>query len=250
MRNAQANAALPWAEAAQGPEAGRRRRDDDEAPELICSSRFERRARQQGARRVAGVDEVGRGALFGPVVAAAVILDPLHHPRGLNDSKRLTREEREALAPRIRRQAIAWALAAVDAGRIDCVNIYQASRLAMRAAVEALAPPPDWLLVDAVPLDWSGPQQAIVHGDALSFSIAAASILAKVHRDELLRKWDAIFPAYRLGSNKGYSTPDHLAALNAFGCTPLHRRSYLPVAMQLSAAETWLPFPPEDGGAD
>lgn len=207
-----------------------------------CGSRFERRARQQGAQCVAGVDEVGRGSLFGPVVAAAVVLDPRHHPRGLNDSKQLAPEERELLAPRIRAQAVAWSVAAIDAGRIDHLNIWQASRLAMLRAVEQLSPRPDWLLVDAFPLDWPGRQDAIVHGDALSVSIAAASILAKVHRDALLCRWDAIFPPYRLGSNKGYSTPEHLSALAAYGCTPLHRRSYFPVARQLPEYERGLPI--------
>lgn len=209
-----------------------------------CTPKFERRAWEQGARLIAGVDEVGRGALFGPVVAAAVIFEQRRCPRGLNDSKLLTRQERERLAPLIRGKAVAWAIAAVDASRIDFMNIYQAARLAMLRAVEQLTPSPDWLLVDAVALDWPGRQQAIVHGDALSVSIAAASILAKVYRDELLRRWDAIFPAYRLGANKGYSTRDHLAALAAFGCTPLHRRSYLPVAEQLLNS-TGLPFPQE-----
>lgn len=195
-----------------------------------CTGHFERLAWAEGARLVAGVDEVGRGALFGPVVAAAVVLDPRRRPAGLNDSKLLPREERERLAPLIRATALAWAVAAVDAGRIDHINIYQASRLAMLRALEALRPAPDWVLVDALQLDWPGRQQALIHGDARSLSIAAASILAKVHRDALLRRWDAIFPAYRLRANVGYSTPHHLRALRRCGPTPLHRLSYLPVA--------------------
>lgn len=178
---------------------------------------------------VAGVDEVGRGSLFGPVVAAAVILDPAYRIRGLRDSKLLPAERREVLAARIREHAIAWAIAAVDAARIDQINIYQASRVAMREAVMRLEPSPNHLLVDAVRLDCDLPQQPIIHGDALSASIAAASILAKVERDRMICEWDPVFPAYRLASNKGYSTPHHLAALRQHGPSPLHRQSFAPV---------------------
>jgi ribonuclease HII len=133
------------------------------------------------------------------------------------------------LAERIREHAIAWAIAAVDAARIDQINIYQASRLAMRDAIARLAPSPDYLLIDALRLDCELPQQPIIHGDALSASIAAASILAKVERDRMMRDWDAVFPLYGLGSNKGYSTPKHLAALREHGPSPLHRQSFAPV---------------------
>ncbi|MGH9533925.1 MAG: ribonuclease HII [Terriglobales bacterium] len=197
---------------------------------MRCSRYYEGRAQRAGACRVAGVDEVGRGALFGPVVAAAVILDPARRLAGLNDSKLLTPEERAALAPRIRGVAQAWAIAAVDAGQIDAINIYQASRRAMSQAVGALSPAPDYLLVDAMALDWGGKQLALPHGDGRSASIAAASILAKVYRDALMCQWHAIFPDYGLMANKGYGTPHHLAALRRFGVTPLHRRSYAPVA--------------------
>jgi ribonuclease HII len=178
---------------------------------------------------VAGVDEVGRGSLFGPVVAAAVILDPGYRIRGLRDSKLLLPERREILAPRIRQHAVAWAVAAVDAARIDQINIYHASRLAMRDAVMHLQPAADHLLIDAVSLDCDLPQRAIIHGDAVSASIAAASILAKVERDRLMREWDAVFPEYGLASHKGYSTPQHIAALQQHGPTPLHRQSFAPV---------------------
>jgi ribonuclease HII len=196
---------------------------------LRCTLRYEKRAWESGARLVAGVDEVGRGSLFGPVVAAAVILDPSYRVRGLRDSKLLDPERREVLAERIREHAIAWAIAAVDAARIDQINIYQASRVAMRDAVAQLAPLADHLLVDAVRLDCSMTQEAIIHGDALSASIAAASILAKVERDRMMCEWDAIFPAYGLASHKGYSTPKHLAALREHGPSPLHRQSFAPV---------------------
>ena len=196
---------------------------------LRCTLRYEKRAWEAGAVRVAGVDEVGRGSLFGCVVAAAVILDPGYRVRGLRDSKLLPPERRRVLAGRIREHAVAWAVAAVDAAHIDQINIYQASRVAMREAVMRLAPTADYILVDAVRLDCDVPQNAIIHGDALSASIAAASILAKVERDRMMCEWDAVFPAYGLASHKGYSTPRHLAALREFGPTPLHRQSFAPV---------------------
>lgn len=196
---------------------------------LHCTLKFEKKAWQLGARFIAGVDEVGRGSLFGPVVAAAVILDPGYRVRGLRDSKLLPAERRTVLAERIREHAVAWAIAAVDAARIDQINIYQASRLAMREAVFGLNPRADHLLVDALRLDCELPQQPIIHGDALSASIAAASILAKVERDRMIVEWDPVFPAYGLASNKGYSTRRHLAALREHGPSPLHRQSFAPV---------------------
>ena len=196
---------------------------------LRCTLRFEKKIWQLGARFVAGVDEVGRGSLFGPVVAAAVILDPAYRIRGLRDSKLLLAERREVLAERIREHSLAWAVAAVDAARIDQINIYQASRVAMREAVLSLNPGADHLLVDALRLDCELPQQPIIHGDALSASIAAASIIAKVERDRMIVEWDPVFPVYGLASNKGYSTPRHLAALREHGPSPLHRQSFAPV---------------------
>jgi ribonuclease HII len=196
---------------------------------LRCTLKFEKLAWASGAKLVAGVDEVGRGSLFGPVVAAAVILDSGYRIRGLRDSKLLLAQRREVLAERIREHAVAWAVAAVDAARIDQINIYHASRLAMRDAVALLNPAPDHLLIDALKLDWDLPQRAIIHGDALSVSIAAASIIAKVERDRMISQWDPVFPAYGLRSNKGYSTPKHLAALREVGPSPLHRQSFAPV---------------------
>jgi len=196
---------------------------------LRCTLRFEKQAWAAGAKLVAGVDEVGRGSLFGPVVAAAVILDPDYRIRGLRDSKLLAAERREDLAVRIREHSIAWAVAAVDSARIDQINIYQASRVAMRQAVEQLRPEAGYLLVDAVKLACELPQQAIIHGDALSASIAAASIVAKVERDRMIAAWDPVFPVYGLASNKGYGTPQHLAALREHGPSPLHRQSFAPV---------------------
>jgi ribonuclease HII len=196
---------------------------------LRCTLKYEKKAWACGAQLVAGVDEVGRGSLFGCVVAAAVILDPAYRLRGLRDSKLLLPERREVLADRIREHAVAWSVAAVDAARIDQINIYQASRVAMREAVLGLAPAPDHLLIDAVKIECELPQDAIIHGDALSASIAAASILAKVERDRIMREWDAVFPEYGLAAHKGYSTAKHLAALRELGPTPLHRQSFAPV---------------------
>jgi ribonuclease HII len=196
---------------------------------LRCTLKYEKMAWASGAKLVAGVDEVGRGSLFGPVVAAAVVLDPCYRIRGLRDSKLLLAERREVLSERIREHAVAWAIAAVDAARIDQINIYHASRLAMREAVLQLNPASDYLLIDAMRLDCDLPQQAIIHGDALSASIAAASILAKVERDRMISEWDPVFPIYGLRSNKGYSTPKHLAALREHGPCPLHRQSFAPV---------------------
>ena len=196
---------------------------------LRCTLKYEKLAWTAGAKLVAGVDEVGRGSLFGPVVAAAVILDPSYRIRGLRDSKLLDREQREALAPRIRKHALAWAIAAVDVATIDQINIYWASKRAMEEAVCKLTLRPDHLLIDAMRIAFDCAQTPIIHGDALSASIAAASIIAKVERDAMVRAWDPIFPEYRLASNKGYSTPHHLKVLREKGPTPLHRLSFAPV---------------------
>ena len=196
---------------------------------MRCQGKYEREARTAGYRLVAGVDEVGRGALFGPVFAGAVILSPDRPIRGLRDSKQLVPQRREALAVKIRERALAWAVAAVDAFEIDHINIYQASRLAMRRAVERLNPMPDYLLVDAITVDLPVAQRALIHGDALSQCIAAASIIAKVERDACMGEWDRVFPQYGLKRHMGYSTEEHIAALESCGPTSLHRFSFLPV---------------------
>ena len=195
----------------------------------LCSSRFERAARKLGWTRIAGLDEAGRGALFGPVVAAAVILNPKRRIVGLDDSKKLTADRREELAQKIREHSLAWAVAEIDAQRIDAWNIYQASRQAMTAAMQQLSMRPDFLLIDAMQLDVLIEQKSLIKGDARSVSIAAASILAKTHRDARLEEWDAIYPQYGLARHKGYGTPDHLEALRQHGPTPLHRHSFAPV---------------------
>lgn len=196
---------------------------------MACTSRFERKAFHLGFRLVAGLDEAGRGCLFGPVYAAAVILDPARPIRGLNDSKQLSPAAREALAPVIRERCIAWSVASVDAGVIDRINIYQASRLAMRQALENLQPQPDYLLVDALQIETPISQQALIHGDALCRSIAAASVLAKVERDASMEEWDRMYPHFGFLGHKGYPTPRHLEALARHGPTPHHRFSYEPV---------------------
>jgi ribonuclease HII len=195
----------------------------------MCSSRFERAARQLGWTRIAGIDEAGRGALFGPVVAAAVVLNPKRRIVGLDDSKKLSPERRAELAPRIQEHALAWAVAEIDASRIDAWNIYQASRQAMTAALQQLSVVPDYLLLDAMHLDVLIEQKSLIKGDAKSVSIAAASILAKTHRDARMNEWDAIYSGYGLAQHKGYGTPEHLEALRRLGPTPLHRNSFAPV---------------------
>jgi len=212
---------------------------------LKCTLRYEKQAWEAGAKLVAGVDEVGRGSLFGPVVAAAVILDPAYRIRGLRDSKLLDRETREKLAPRIRENCFAWAVAAVDVAIIDQINIYWASKRAMEEAVGRLTLRPDHLLVDAMCLTCECAQTPIIHGDALSASIAAASIIAKVERDAMMREFDGIYPGYGLASNKGYSAPAHLKALREKGPTPMHRMSFAPVWMA-NAPQEVLEFMSED----
>jgi ribonuclease HII len=194
-----------------------------------CRATFERQLRAEGFALVAGADEAGRGSLFGPVFAAAAILCPDRPIPGLRDSKLLEPARREELAALIRERSLACAVASIDAFVIDRINIYQASRLAMQRAIEQLAPAPDSLLVDAMRLDTPLPQMPLIHGDARSQAIAAASILAKTARDAAMRAWDEVFPQYGLGRHKGYGTPQHLDALAVHGPTPHHRLSFEPV---------------------
>ncbi|MCU1295141.1 MAG: RNase [Bryobacterales bacterium] len=200
-----------------------------EAKSVRCVSSFERIAREQGYNAIAGVDEVGRGCLFGPVYAAAVILDPSRPIRGLHDSKILDSTQRTELAAQIKARCLAWSVGAADVYEIDQINIYQASRLAMRRAVQKLTVLPDYLLIDAVKIDLPIFQLSLIDGDARCRAIAAASIVAKVHRDACLQRWHEVFPQYNLASNKGYSTPDHRRALREHGPTMMHRFSFEPV---------------------
>ena len=200
--------------------------------QLVCSDAPEQALRYRGCTLIAGVDEVGRGALFGPVVAAAVILPPRVTSlarAGLTDSKQLLPEHRERLDKHIRRIAISVSVGSVDAETIDRVNIYQATRLAMLTAINGLHLAPDHLLIDAMRVDHPCPQTRIFYGDSISLSIAAASVVAKVFRDAMMRDLDTMHPQYGLASHKGYATPAHRRALREHGPTPLHRRSFAPV---------------------
>ncbi len=205
--------------------------------ELHCGTSFEDEARRAGHVCIAGLDEVGRGALFGPLLACAVVLGPDFDARGLDDSKRLTARQRERQALRIRAQAQAFAIGSASVEEIDRLNVLRATHLALRRAVEGLRPAPDCVLVDGLDVpDLGVPMRAIVKGDALSVSIAAASIVAKVERDALMRAAEADFPGYGLGHNMGYGSADHREALRRLGPTRLHRRSFEP------ARQAWLTF--------
>ncbi|HEU0138949.1 MAG TPA: ribonuclease HII [Bryobacteraceae bacterium] len=221
-------------------------------PAFRCVGTYERQARRDGYCLVAGIDEAGRGSLFGPVFAAAVILPEDHRIRGLRDSKLVQLEEREELEDSIRQRAICWSVSAADVFEIDRYNIYHASRLAMKRAVQNLLPAANFLLVDAMKIDLPIPQRALIHGDARCQAIAAASILAKTHRDRCLEEWDRVFPEDGLRSHKGYSTPEHRRALRAYGPTTLHRFTFDPVRstsppemLPPGAAEQTLLFPAE-----
>lgn len=187
---------------------------------------------------IAGVDEVGRGPLCGPVITAAVILDPQRPIEGLKDSKKLTEKKREALAQQIREQALAWCVARADVDEIDQLNILHATMLAMGRAVEGLSIRPDLALIDGNRCPQiSVPCQAVVKGDDQVPAIAAASILAKVTRDHEMVELDRQYPGYGIAGHKGYPTPAHLQALAKLGATPAHRRSFKPVQQSLLAHE-------------
>ncbi|MCC5895506.1 MAG: ribonuclease HII [Alkalibacterium sp.] len=191
---------------------------------------FERNARLKGASYIAGVDEVGRGPLAGPVVSAAVILPPDADLVGINDSKQLSLKDREYWAKKIKEQAVSIRYAVVSAEEIDRLNIYQATRVAMKQAVMELSPQPDHVLIDAMQIDVPVSQEKIIKGDAKSISIAAASIIAKVIRDNLMKDYDEKYPGYGFGNNAGYGTKEHLEGLKLLGPTPIHRKSFNPVS--------------------
>lgn len=189
---------------------------------------YEKALWEQGCQLIAGIDEVGRGCLFGDVVAAAVILPTGLVLEGINDSKKLSEKKRNELYEAITEQALYWSVARIDSEEIDRINIKQASRLAMKQAVMTMGADPDHLLVDAEKIDLDIPQQAIVKGDATSQSIAAASIVAKVTRDRLCTtEWETRYPGYGIAIHKGYATKLHREKLLELGPTPLHRRSFL-----------------------
>ena len=197
-----------------------------------ATATLENAMRRWGFYRVAGCDEVGRGCLAGPVVAAAVILDPDRHIPGVCDSKMIPPTERERIYGVITREALAWSVASAPVGEIDGINIHQASLQAMRRAVLAMVPLPDLVLVDAFRIpDLPIAQRAVLHGDRRCSAIAAASIVAKVTRDQEMLDHHAADPRYGYDRHKGYATADHLAALVRHGYSPLHRRSFRPASL-------------------
>jgi ribonuclease HII len=213
--------------------------------ELKCSPRLESCLLRRGVRFVAGTDEAGRGSLLGPLYAAAVILDAAQPIPGLDDSKKLSPQVRSSFAEEICQKAISWQVIAVTAKEVDDLNVYEAARRAMIRALLALDPIPEFVLADAMPLQngrrpgFSIPYWPLIHGDARSVSIAAASILAKVARDEHLDQLDRQYPQYCLARNKGYGTREHLDALARYGPCAEHRRTYQPVKDLLTPT---LPF--------
>lgn len=190
---------------------------------------IEKRLWQEGYRRIAGVDEAGRGPLVGPVVAGAVILPKDYDLEGLNDSKQLSEKKRNQYYDMIKKEAIAIGIGIVDAKTIDEINIYEASRLAMKLALENLEVSPDYILTDAMPIELDTPLEAIIHGDALSISIAAGSVIAKVTRDRLMEEFDKLHPEYEFKNHKGYPTKRHLELLSKYGPLENYRFTYKPV---------------------
>ncbi|MDA3974544.1 ribonuclease HII [Enterococcus thailandicus] len=194
---------------------------------------FENQGYANGHQWIAGIDEVGRGPLAGPVVAAAVVLPKDEEILGLNDSKQLSEKKRELLYQEIQEKALAIGIGVVDEKVIDQVNIYEASKLAMIQAVEKLTVKPTYLLIDAMKLDLPIQQEKLIKGDARSISIAAASIIAKVYRDRLMKEYDQLYPGYGFGHNAGYGTKEHLIGMEKQGITPIHRRTFAPVKKYL-----------------
>ncbi|MFD1414615.1 ribonuclease HII [Oceanobacillus jeddahense] len=198
--------------------------------QFTAMQHYEKKAYTNGAEKIAGVDEVGRGPLAGPVVAAAVILPEDFRLIGLNDSKKLKEDVREAYSIYIKEHAVSYHISFIDNQTIDAINIYQATKKAMYEALEGLDPSPDHVLVDAVHLPGLHcSQEAIIKGDASSISIAAASVLAKVARDQFMKELNKEYPGYDFDKNMGYGTKAHLEGLNQFGVTPYHRTSFAPI---------------------
>lgn len=191
--------------------------------------KFERSAKKKGYRMIAGIDEVGRGPLAGPVVAAAVILPEGMEDIGLDDSKKLSAKKREEIFEMIKEQAVAIGIGIVDSFTIDKINIYEASKVAMKRAIELLPEQPDYLLIDAMRLDTGIPEESIIKGDAKSISIAAASIVAKEVRDQMMKDYEQLYPGYGFAQNAGYGTKAHIEGLEKLGPTPIHRMTFAPV---------------------
>lgn len=197
--------------------------------ELIDNYQYERELNKKGVTLIAGVDEVGRGPLIGPVVATAVILPPNYKLEGLTDSKKLSEKKREKFYEIIKKEAIAIGIGIISEKRIDEINIYEATKEAMKEAINNLKTKPEHILIDAMPLELDVPTTSIIKGDLLSISISAASVIAKVTRDHMLYDIDLEYPMYDLKNNKGYGTKKHLEALKKYGITKYHRLSYKPV---------------------
>ena len=191
-------------------------------------SEYENEARKNGFMVIAGLDEAGRGPLAGPVVAGCCVLDPEVMVLGVNDSKKLSEKKRAELFPLIQEKALSYGVGIVDEKVIDQINILEATKLAMKKAVEALSVQPDLLLIDALRLpDLAIRQEDIIKGDAKSVSIAAASILAKETRDRIMREYDSVYPEYGFAKHKGYGTKEHIEAIRKYGPCPIHRRSFI-----------------------
>ena len=206
----------------------KREKEKAEQARLLTLLQYEKELYQEGYRLIAGIDEVGRGPLAGPVMAAAVILPEGKLIAGINDSKKLTAKKREELSAQILEEAVAYGFGEADAKRIDEINILQATYEAMRQALASLVPQPDFVLADAVTIpEISFPQKGVIGGDAKSLSIGAASIIAKVKRDHYMEEMDALYPVYGFASNKGYGSAQHIAAIREFGLCPLHRRTFV-----------------------
>lgn len=228
-----------WAELAQDERAGvqaaikkRRKELEKEAAEdarLEAMLSYEKALYENGVELIAGIDEVGRGPLAGPVVAAAVILPKGCKIRYLNDSKKIPKSKHESIYQEVLERAVAVGVGVKDAAVIDQVNIYEATKLAMLEALGQLSQEPEHLLIDAMKLDSSIPQTSIIKGDANSLSIAAASIVAKVTRDKMMTDYDKEFSGYGFAKNAGYGTAEHLEGLNTLGITPIHRKTFEPI---------------------
>ncbi|MCB5934014.1 ribonuclease HII [Caldibacillus thermoamylovorans] len=190
---------------------------------------YEKEAQKQGFQYVAGIDEVGRGPLAGPVVAAAVILPENIFISGINDSKKLSSKKREQLYQEIKNEALAIGIGVVGADVIDEINIYQATKKAMNIAINQLSIFPNFLLIDAMKIDTPITQRSLIKGDSLSVSIASASIIAKVYRDRLMMEYSKKYPEYQFEKNAGYGTREHIQAIRKFGPTPIHRKTFAPI---------------------
>lgn len=237
-----------WADLAQDERAGvqtaikkRRKELEKEAAEdarleaMLC---YERALYENGVECIAGIDEVGRGPLAGPVVAAAVILPKGCKIRYLNDSKKIPKSKHESIYQEVMERAVAVGVGIKDAAVIDQVNIYEATKLAMLEALGQLSQEPEYLLIDAMKLNTPIPQTSIIKGDANSLSIAAASIVAKVTRDKMMADYDREFSGYGFDKNAGYGTAEHLEGLNKLGITPIHRKTFEPIKSMLAGGES------------